>query len=275
VNADISLSFVTTNGTDLEKARLQTILFGSDPEPHVLDGFNRLQNADGGFPCRLQAGKPSSLERTHLALWWLEELDRSSSTEVDRAIDFIADKQSNDGSWDEDLALPRQYLPPWIIPGDLLTRLYLTAYSVYWLGASGHQEHPAFNKGLNFLVEFQDDAGEFIGYLHTTWLATSAFIMAGDQYAVRAKRGMLALMNRPLSDYEASQLAWLLNSFKTAGISRGHHVATHFLIKLRQLRRQNGSWASEDGDMHAVDSTIESLRVFKRFGHLDLVNVPK
>ena len=75
-------------------------------------------------------------------------------------------------------------------------------------------------------------------------------------------------MNRPLSDYEASQLAWLLNCFSKAGMSRGHHVATHFLIKLRQLQRPNGSWASEDGDIHAVDSTIESLRALKWYGIL-------
>ncbi len=268
MNADNSQSFVAANGTDLEKARLQTILFGSDPDPEVLNSFTRLQNEDGGFPCGLQAGKPSSLERTHLALWWLEELGRFPSTEVDRAIDFIVYNQVDDGSWDENLAVPRQCLPPWIIPGDLLTRLYLTAYSAYWLGVAGHQEHPAFPKGLDFLLDYQDDTGEFDGYLNTTWLATSALLMAGDQYAVRAKRGMLALIDRPLSEYEASQLAWLLNCLNTAGISRGHHVATHFLIKLRQLRRQDGSWASEDGDTHAVDSTIESLRVFKRFGLL-------
>jgi hypothetical protein len=268
VNADISQSFIAANGTDLEKARLQSILFGSDPDPKVLNFFTRLQNDDGGFPCGLQDGNPSSLERTFLALWWLEELGRLTSKEVDSAIEFIINKQSDDGSWDENLALPRQCLPPWIIPGDLLTRLYLTAYSAYWLGVTRHQEHQVFHKGLDFLLDYQDDTGEFIGYLHTTWLATSALIMAGDQYAVRAKRGMMVLMDRPLSEYEASQLAWLLNCLNTAGISRGHHVATHFLIKLRQLRRQDGSWASEDGDMHAVNSTIESLRVFKRFGLL-------
>ena len=92
--------------------------------------------------------------------------------------------------------------------------------------------------------------------------------MAGDQYSSTANRGMLALMDRPLSEYEASQLAWLLNCFSTAGMSRGHHVATHFLIKLRQLRRPDGSWASEDGEIHVVDSTIESLRALKSFGFM-------
>ena len=265
VNEDISQSFIEKNGTDLEKARLQYILYGSEPEPDVLKNLTKLQNEDGGFPCGLQEGNPSSLERTHMALWWLEELGVRNSTEVDCAINFLVRKQSDDGSWDENPALPRQCLPPWIMPGDLLTNLYLTAYSAYLLGAFGRREHTAFKKSLDFLIEYQDDTGEFIGYLHTTWLATSAFIMAGDQYTISAKRGMRALMDRPLSEYEASQLAWLLNCFSNAGMLRGHHIATHFLIRLRQLRRPDGSWASEDGDIHAVDSTIESLRALKWF----------
>jgi hypothetical protein len=269
VYADISQSFIAKNGTDLENARLQYILYGSVPNPDVLNSFTRLQNEDGGFPCGLQVGSPSSLERTHLSLWWLEELGTLNSIEVDNAIEFLVRKQRDDGSWDENLALPRQCLPPWIIPGDLLTILYLTAYSAYWLGVSGRREHPAFQEALDYLIEYQDDTGEYLGYLHTTWLATSAFIMACDQYSSTANRGMLALMDRPLSEYEASQLTWLLNCFSTAGMSRGHHVATHFLIKLRQMRRPDGSWASEDGDIHAVDSTIESLRALKCYGILN------
>jgi prenyltransferase beta subunit len=269
VNADSSKSFIAKNGTELENARLQYILYGSIPNPDVLNSFTRLQNEDGGFPCGLQDGSPSSLERTHLSLWWLEELGTLNSIEVDSAIEFLVRKQSDDGSWDENLALPRQCLPAWIIPGDLLTILYLTAYSAYWLGVLGRREHPAFQKALDYLLEYQDDTGEYLGYLHTTWLATSAFIIAGDQYSITINRGMLALMDRPLSEYVASQLAWLLNCFSTAGISRGHHVTSHFLIKLRQLRRPDGSWASEDGDTHAVDSTIESLRALKCYGILN------
>ena len=269
MNADISQSFIAKNGTDLENARLQYILYESVPNPDVLNSFTRLQNEDGGFPCGLQVGSPSSLERTHLSLWWLEELGTLNSIEVDSAIEFLVRKQRDDGSWDENLALPRQCLPPWIIPGDLLTILYLTAYSAYWLGVSGRREHPAFQEALDYLIEYQDDTSEYLSYLYTTWLATSAFIMACDQYSSTANRGMLALMDRPLSEYEASQLTWLLNCFSTAGMSRGHHVATHFLIKLRQMRRPDGSWASEDGDIHAVDSTIESLRALKCYGILN------
>ena len=268
MNSGISEAFVTENGSDLEKARLQYILYGSIPEQEVLESFTGLQNDDGGFPCGLVDHNPSSLDRTHLSLWWLEELGRLESPEVDRGMDYIIRKQSGDGSWDEDPALTRHGLPPWVIPGDMPTRLYLTAYSAYWLGAAGRRGHPAFQKALDFLMEYQNNTGEFFGYLHTTWLATSAFIMAGGQNTVTAKRGMQALMDRPLSEFVASQLAWMLNCLNTAGLLKGHHAATHFLIKLRQLQRKEGSWASEDGDVHAVDSTIESLRALKNFGLL-------
>ena len=263
-----SETFVAENGSELEIARMHFVLYGKNPEPDVLERFTVLQNQDGGFPCGLTKDNPSSLDRTHLALWWLDELGRLESPEVDRGIDYIIRRQNVDGSWDEDPSLIRRELPPWIIPGDLLTQLYLTAYSVYWLGVSGHRRQSGFQRALDFLMEYQDERGEFHGYLHTTWLATSAYIMADGQNSVPAQKGMQALMARPLSEYEASQLAWLLNCLNAAGLSRGHHVARHFLIYLRQLRREDGSWASEDGDIHAVDSTIESLRALKRFGYL-------
>jgi hypothetical protein len=267
---DIALSetYVAENGSELENARLQSILYGIDPEPEILERFTAFQNEDGGFACGLLKDNPSSIETTLLALWWLDELGRLESPEVDRGMEYIIRKQNGDGSWDEDPTLVGHDLPPWIIPGDLLTRLYLTAYCAYWLGATGRRGHPAFQKALDFLSKYQDDKGEFHGYLHTTWLATSAFIMAVGQNAVQAKQGMQALMERPLSAYEASQLAWLLNCLNTADLSRGHHVARHFLIQLRKLQREDGSWGSEDGDVHAVDSTIESLRALKVFGYL-------
>lgn len=268
MNIGISETYISENGSELEIARLQYLLYGSNPEMEVLESFTTLQNEDGGFPCGLLEDNPSSLERTLLALWWLDELGRLESPEVDRGMEYILRRQSGDGSWDEDPALIRHGLPPWIIPGDLLTRLYLTAYSAYWLGATGRRGHPRFQKALDFLIKYQDDKGEYHGYLHTTWLATSAFIMAVGQNAVPAKQGMQALMDRPLSEYQASQLAWLLNCLYVAGLSKGHHVARHFLIQLRKLQREDGSWASEDGDVHAVDSTIESLRALKSFGLL-------
>jgi hypothetical protein len=268
MNLALAEMYVSENGSELEVARLKYILYGSNPELEVLESFTALQNEDGGFPCGLLAQKPSSLDRTHLALWWLDEMGRLDSPEVDRGMEYIIRAQNADGSWDEAPILTSHCLSPWIIPGDLLTRLYLTAYSAYWLGASGRRGHSAFQKALDFLVYYQDDKGEFHGYLHTTWLATSAFIMADGQNAVPAKQGMQALMDRPLSEYEASQLAWLLNCFSTAGLLKGHHVARPFLIQLRQLQREDGSWASEDGDNFAVDSTIESLRALKCFGFL-------
>lgn len=263
-----SKSFIEEYGNDLEKARLRHILYESETEPDIIDFFTGQQNGDGGFPCGLVKRNPSSIEKTHIALWWLDELGTQRSPLVDQAMEFIVKKQSADGSWDEDPSLTSYGLPLWIIPGDLVTRLYLTAYSAFWLGVSGRKEHPSFQNALGFLLEYHEDTGEFFGYLHTSWLATSAFIMAGDQYSDTAKRGLYALMEKPLSEFEASQIAWLLNCLGSAGVSKGHPVATHFLIGLRQRRRSDGSWVSEDGDSHAVDATIEALRAFKRFGLL-------
>jgi prenyltransferase beta subunit len=268
VNMDITVSqsYVAENGTDLEKARLGYILYGTTPPKKILDDFRRLQNPDGGFACGFTAGNHSSIERTQLALWWLDELGMLKSPTADRSIDFLLRKQADDGSWDEDQGLNVSCLPPWIIPGDLLTKLYLTAYSAFWLGITGHKEDPAFWNALDYLITYQIDRGGFFGYIHTTWLATSDMLMAGSKYSDNANQGLHALMARQLDEFAASQLAWMLNCFSAAGMPNKHPVSTPFLIKLRQLRRSDGSWGSEDGDFHAVDATVESIRALKYFG---------
>ena len=106
----------------------------------------------------------------------------------------------------------------------------------------------------------------FLGYLHTTWIATGVCLMAGKNYKGIASQGLQALSRRPLPEWEDSQLAWALDCLSKGGLPKTEPFISACLNDLRRRQKLNGSWASEDGEGAAVGATIQALKVLKRYG---------
>ena len=265
MNIDQSVSFVEEKGSGLEKARIRWILQGIRPETETTRSFTELQNEDGGFPCDLARGNLSSIDQTLVALWWLDELGMLESPTAGRVYAYFLAMQKEDGGWDEDPALAQYGLPPWIAPGALRTRLYLSAYVAYWLGVKEYGTHRAFQEALAFILKHQDETGRFYGYLHTTWLATSVLAMAGEPYAKAAAKGLQALLDVPPADWADSQIAWALDCLSRAGVPQAHPFVDRCLSELVRRQAAGGSWSSEDGDAYAVGATIQAVKVLHRF----------
>jgi squalene cyclase len=263
-----SVALVEENGSELEKARLRQILYAVKPPPEVIHDLVQRQNEDGGFPYGQFQGNPSTVNSTLVALWWLDELGMLASAPAGEALGYLLAAQREDGGWDEDPAAAKFDLPPWISPGDLRTRLYLTAYAAYWLALSGDRARPGLRKALDFLLRHQDRAGKFYGYLHTTWIATSVFIVMGERYTEVAAKGLQVLMGRPLAEWADSQISWALDCLGRAGLPKGHPFVEQGLTELLRRRDPAGSWSSEDGEAHTVDAIIGVLKVFKLYGRL-------
>jgi len=263
-----SVSLIEEKGSDLEKARIRQILYGVEPEPNVIQPFTELQNGDGGFPYDTVQGNLSTVDNTLSALWWMDELGMLESSTADKAFGYLLAVQRDDGGWDEDPSITQYDLPPWVSPGDLRTRLYLSSYSTYWLAVRNHKTHPAFQKALDLLLKHRDETGKFYGYLHTTWIATSVFVMAGHQHSEVARKGLQVLMDRPLSEWADSQISWALNCLGRAGLPGDHPFIEKCLAELLQRQEPNGSWSSEDGEAYAVSATIEALKSLKHYGLL-------
>ena len=264
----LSLSFIAGQGTPLEGARIRTILYGVTQSSDLVRPFVSLQNDDGGFPYAMQAGCLSTLNDTHVALGWLDDLAMLESPTAVKAGRYLLDMQRDDGGWDEDPAILRYDVLPWAIPGDLRARVYLSFCSAYWLALTGHVAHPAFQEALDFLLQYQDETGKFYGFLHSTWIATSVFAMAGPRYTAVVENGLRALDSRPLSEWADSQISWALAFLGRAGVPAEHHFVAKCLDELTRRQQADGSWGSEDGEAFAVGATIEALKVLKHYRRL-------
>ncbi|MCK4314229.1 MAG: terpene cyclase/mutase family protein [Anaerolineae bacterium] len=263
-----SVASIEERGSGLERARIRQILYGVRPEPDVTQPFMELQNDDGGFPYDMVQGNLSTVDSTLVALWWMDELRMLESSTADKAFGYLLAVQRDYGGWDEDPSIAQYDLPPWISPGDLRTKLYLSSYSAYWLAVRSYGTRPAFQKVLDFLLKHRDETGRFYGYLHTTWIATSVFIMAEPQYSEVVRKGLQVLMDRPLSEWADSQIAWALNCLGQAGLPKDHPFIEKCLAELLQRQRPDGKWSSEDGEAYAVGATIEVLKALKLYGLL-------
>ena len=265
---DKAIDFVRQNGTDLERARVGWLISGVKPTENMIQQFLELQCPDGGFPFGGGKGNPSAVDSTLSAIGYLEDLGLFHSTHVDRAFTYLLLVQKKDGGWDEDPGITEYSLPPYITPGDLRTRVYLSAHASYWLALKQHLEDPKFREALYFLVSHQEDSGRFFGFRRTTWIAVSAFALAGRPYSKIVSKGLKYLMDKPLDEYADSQIAWALEYLGRAGLPKVHPFISDCLAELAQRQKPDGAWISEDGESFTVGATISALKAFKIFGVL-------
>ncbi len=265
-----SILFVTDHGTILEKARLLYLLMDMPPSPEAYQKLINSQNPDGGFPSRPRPGSQSAVDSTLTALWQFDELGLLEGASARRALDFLEAMQRPDGGLDENPDLPQHDLPPWIVPGSLNTRLYLTAYAAYWLALTGRAQHPGFPGALDFLAAHQAENGQMPGYLHTNWLAAAAFGLAElaglSGYAHPYAQGLAFLQAHPFSEWADSQVAWAIDCLSRLGLNAQQPFIASALAELQRRQAPDGSWASEDGPAFAASATVGAIKVLKHYG---------
>lgn len=261
-----AIDFIEENGTMLEKYRLGYLLGKEKSSEFPLIYLKALQNEDGGFPCNDEKGKESSVNLTSVNLSLMIELGLGESDVCRKTLEYILNIQIEDGSWDENKAI-NQYNPPfWDTPGDLKTKMWLTATILNHLIQLGYGKSQAVRKGVEFLLKNRDEEGKFAGFLHSTWIAVGVFGQLEGTDSEVVKKA-LRVIDKNLSRMEdgAPDFAWCLECFYAAGIPKEAPAVKRCIDNVTKLQRENGALASIDGEKHAVSTTINVLKVLKMY----------
>jgi prenyltransferase beta subunit len=262
-----AIRFVEENGTELEKYRLNYLLSKEKNDEIPLRYLRRLQNDDGGFPYNSEKGKLSSVNSTSVNLSRMTELGLAESDVCRKTVEYLLRIQHEDGSWDENQAT-NQYNPPfWNTPGDLKTKMWLTASITNHLIQLGYRESEAIRRATRFLLKNRGEEGKFAGFLHSTWISVGVFgQLEGEDSEVVKKALKVLERNINLMEDGASDFVWCLECFYVAGISKDDSVVKRCIERVIELQGEDGAWASGDGEKYAVSNTINALRVLKMYG---------
>jgi prenyltransferase beta subunit len=101
INIDTAEGFIRKNGTEIERARLSSILGSMFDTQKALSLIQSLQNKDGGFS--LVKDRESNISDTGFILTWLSDLKALHSNIAEKAIVYLESLQNKNGSWNETL----------------------------------------------------------------------------------------------------------------------------------------------------------------------------
>jgi len=268
VNIEKAVAFVTARGDPIQIGRMSSILWGQKQSSSATKRLYGMQNEDGGFST--EKGGFSTVCFTVNVLSWLDDLRIREGTLVDSAIRFLKVHQKADGGWDEVEALKTANPPLYMMPGEIRTRIWLTACCAHWLTRFGRIE-PSGSKGspASFLLKQRERTGLLKGYLRATWdsLVLFSYYPGSDSDEFKETLRAIESTYKP-SELEASNLAWLLTCLRHSELPSSHQLVGQAINELARRQRADGSWSSEDGDKFAVNATVDALRVLRYYDRL-------
>jgi hypothetical protein len=268
VDIDAAIGFVVAKGDPVERARLSWLRTGTAPHPDVLAKAELGQAPEGGWPAVW--GRAPSVDATCFHLAELDDLGALGRPAARRALDWLASRQREDGTWEEDESLAAD-APVWAQPGDPEARLYLTANAGYWLTvagpdtradagpdtrASGGYAGAVAGAAQVISASLRDD-GTWPSFLVTGWLG--AAVLYRQQAYYDSARIQLVLSDR-LSGMSPADLAWMGASLRRVGVPDGDWLPVATRRRLGQTQRNDGGWPSDDGPAFDVHVTLAAIR---------------
>jgi len=262
-----AIHYIKEHGDAIEKARLDSLMCGKHPSEDISDIIKRMQNSDGGFSYWIKEADISMVSDTVYILHWLDDLRIRESTILEQAIDFLVNHQNEDGSWDEVNDIINYNPPPFLVPGKIENRVWLTANCAHWLMKFGYAESPKCRGcPIDFLLAYSKPDGGLLGYLRATWDCLPVFSRypENDREPFRLALNYVESKYSPAS-WEGSYLVWLIQCLRDANLPANHKLVIDCLNDLQGKQRSDGSWNSEDGEEYSVSATIEALGVLKEY----------
>jgi hypothetical protein len=256
-----AIQFVKENGSPVEQARLDVLLDKTRPTKVKITHFLAAQRSDGGWS-PFWAQDYSSLDATCFHLAQAQQLAiQPGEPAFESGLRFLAERQQVDGSWEENNSVADR-APPWVKPGEISSRLYLSANCSFWLATSLIFRGAAL-KGARYLIGYLDENGKMASFLHTHWLCGGLWLRLG---MVEGSIRVLAYLDERILELSASQLAWMITALRIAGLASSHALIQAALPRLVSCQQEDGRWTSDDGPTFDVHATLEALYALKLCG---------
>jgi hypothetical protein len=261
VDIDAAIGFVVARGDAVDRARLSSLRTHAAPPEDVLANVEAGQLANGGWP----AGDltVASIDATCFRLAEIDDLNGLGRPAAKRALDFLANRQRLDGSWEEDRALADS-APPWARPGDPEARFYLTGNAAFWLAAASASSDPdappydtALTRAAQAIRDALDDTGAWPGFLISGWLA--AAVLHRTEWFYESARIQFTLAER-VDTMSAADVAWMLAALRRVGADTDESLMAAARRRLDETQRSDGAWPSDDAPAFDVHTTLTALR---------------
>lgn len=266
---DAAIGFVVARGDAVDRARLSWLRKGAAPPPEVLAKAEIGQAGDGGWPA-FWGSEVASVDATCFHLAELDDLGALGRPAARRALDWLATRQREDGTWEEDPTLAGS-APPWAKPGDPEARLYLTANAAFWLTVAGLDARAGgpldarvggvyagvVSAAAQAFLRVLSPDGTWPSFLVTGWLG--AAVLYRQEYFYEAARMQIVLTDR-LPGMSPADVAWLAAALRRVGVSNDDWLLVAARQLLTQTQRSDGGWPSDDGEAFDVHTTLAAIR---------------
>lgn len=269
IDTDAAIGFVVAKGDPVDRARLAYLRTGAPVTGEILASVEAGQARDGGWPA-VSDGDISSIDATCFRLAELDDLGGLGRPAARRALDWLAARQSRDGTWDENPALAA-VAPPWAQPGDAEARLYVTANAAFWLTVAGLDARAAgplddrpggayarvalaAAEALRSQVGYD---GALPSFLVAQWL--TAAVLYRQEMFYESARIQMRLTDR-MPELTAADAAWLAAAMRRVGVPAEDALITAAMRRLGETQRSDGGFESDDGPKFDVHTTLTALR---------------
>ena len=256
-----AVAFVQEKGGPLNLARLAYLLDKKPADASITSQLLSLQRPDGGWEPFWATGY-SSLDATCFRLAQAEAMGLTvAHPDIERAVQFLVQRQSPDGSWEESLGELAD-APPWVRPGSLQARLYLWAICGFWVVVFS-QNLTAAGSAAGYPPNHLTPEGRLPSFLHANWLACGLWYrMNRMEPATR----ILGYLGTRFQDMDSSNLAWLLNVLLVAGFDPHEPILQPAADRLEAFQSADGYWPGAGGPDQDLPTTLEALRALRWLG---------
>jgi hypothetical protein len=266
---DAAIGFVVAHGDGLDRARLSWLRTGAPPAAEIVANAEIGQAPGGGWPA-LWAADVASVDATCFRLAELDDLGALGRPAARKALDWLANRQRPDGTWEEDGSLAGD-APAWARPGDPEAQLYLTANAGFWLTMAGLDARAAgpldHRVGGVYAGVVQAAAqavatrlrpdGTWPSFLAAGWLG-AAVLYRQEMFYESAR--IQAVLHERLPDLAPSDVAWLTSALRRADVAAEDYLLAAARRRLAETQRGDGGWSSVDGEQFDVHVTLAAIR---------------